>query len=80
MISAEKDLPAVATVTPENIERLDVAVHSTQDEDIRSLRELLTYGLKGMVAYTHHAYVLGYKDEAIFEFIEKGLVATQTTI
>ena len=76
MISAEKDLPAVATVTPENIERLDVAVHSTQDEDIRSLRELLTYGLKGMAAYTHHAYVLGYKDEAIFEFIEKGLVAT----
>src|SRR5674476_170282 len=53
MISAEKDLPAVATVTPENIERLDVAVHSTQDEDIRSLRELLTYGLKGMAAYTH---------------------------
>ena len=29
-----------------------------------------------MAAYTHHAYVLGYKDEAIFEFIEKGLVAT----
>jgi len=76
MISAEKDLLAVATVTPENVESLDVAVHSTQDEDIRSLRELLTYGLKGMAAYTHHAYVLGYKDEAIFEFIEKGLVAT----
>ena len=76
MISAEKDLPAVATVTPESVESLDVAVHSTQDEDIRSLRELLTYGLKGMAAYTHHAYVLGYKDEAIFEFIEKGLVAT----
>lgn len=76
MISAEKDLPAVATVTPESVESLAVAVHSTQDEDIRSLRELLTYGLKGMAAYTHHAYVLGYKDEAIFEFIEKGLVAT----
>ena len=72
MIDPEKDLPAVATVTPENIGSLDVAVHSTENEDIRSLRELLTYGLKGMSAYVHHAYILGYKDEAIFEFIEKG--------
>jgi hydroxylamine reductase len=55
---------------------MDVAVHSTKDEDIRSLRELLTYGMKGMAAYAHHAYILGYKDEAIFEFIEKGLVST----
>lgn len=76
IIPPEKDLPAVATVTPENIENMDVAVHSTQDEDIRSLRELLTYGLKGMAAYAHHAYILGYKDETIFEFIEKGLVST----
>jgi len=76
IIDAEKDLPAVATVTPENIGNLDVAVHSTADEDIRSLRELLTYGMKGMAAYAHHAYILGYKDEASFEFIEKGLVAT----
>ena len=76
MIPAEKDLPAVAKVTPENIGNLDVTVHSTENEDIRSLRELLTYGMKGMAAYAHHAYVLGYKDEAIFEFIEKGLVST----
>ncbi|HII92077.1 MAG TPA: hydroxylamine reductase [Methanosarcina sp.] len=76
IIDAEKDLPLVATVTPENIGSLDVAVHSTADEDIRSLRELLTYGMKGMAAYAHHAYILGHKDDAIFEFIEKGLVAT----
>lgn len=76
MIPSEKDLPAVAAVTPENIESMDVAVHSTQDEDIRSLRELLTYGLKGMAAYAHHAYILGYKDEGIYEFIENGLVST----
>jgi hydroxylamine reductase len=76
MITTEKDLPAVATITPENIGNLDVAVHSTADEDIRSLRELLTYGMKGMAAYAHHAYVLGYQDKAIFEFIEKGLVST----
>jgi hydroxylamine reductase len=73
--TAEKDLPTVATVTPESIEDIDVAVHSTNDEDIRSLQELLTYGLKGMAAYSYHAYILGYKDEAIFEFIEKGLVS-----
>ena len=75
-LAAEKDLPAVATVTPESITGMEVAVHSTQDEDIRSLRELLTYGLKGLAAYSHHAYVLGYKDEGIYEFIEKGLVST----
>ncbi len=75
-LAAEKNLPAVATVTLESIQDMDVAVHSTHDEDIRSLRELLTYGLKGMAAYSHHAYVLGYKDEAIFEFIEKGLIST----
>ncbi|MDY9925393.1 hydroxylamine reductase [Methanosarcina sp.] len=75
-LPAEKDLPAVATVTPENIESLDIAVHSTQDEDVRSLRELLIYGMKGLAAYAHHAYILGYKDEASFEFIEKGLVST----
>mgnify|MGYP000910973577 FL=1 len=75
-LAVEKELPAVATVTPDSVENMDVAVHSTQDEDIRSLRELLTYGLKGLAAYAHHAYVLGYKDEAIYEFIEKGLVST----
>lgn len=74
-LAAEKGLPAVATVTPENIGSFDVAVHSTQDEDVRSLRELLTYGLKGLAAYAHHAYILGYKDEGIYEFIEKGLVS-----
>ena len=75
-IGAEKDLPSLATVTPENIEKLDVAVHSTSNDDIRSLRELLTYGMKGLAAYAHHAYILGYKDKEISEFIEKGLVAT----
>ncbi len=75
-LAVKKELPAVATVTPYSVENMDVAVHSTQNEDIRSLRELLTYGLKGLAAYAHHAYVLGYKDEAIYEFIEKGLVST----
>ncbi|WP_292371434.1 hydroxylamine reductase [Methanosarcina sp. UBA411] len=75
-LAVEEGLPVVAKVTPDSVESMDVAVHSTQDEDIRSLRELLTYGLKGLAAYAHHAYVLGYKDEEIYEFIEKGLVST----
>lgn len=45
------------------------------DEDIRSLRELITYGLKGMAAYTDHAYVLGAKDEDILFFIQEMLEA-----
>ncbi|NMM25346.1 MAG: hydroxylamine reductase [Phycicoccus sp.] len=53
-----------------------VGVLATEDEDVRSLRELLTYGVKGIAAYAEHAYVLEHKDEGIFAFIEKALVAT----
>lgn len=50
-----------------------VGVFNTKDPDIRSLREMITYGLKGMSAYTEHAYNLGYKDEEIFKFITETL-------
>ena len=53
-----------------------VGVLATEDEDIRSLRELLTYGLKGIAAYAEHAHALEYEEEGIFAFIEKGLAAT----
>lgn len=53
-----------------------VGVLSTENEDIRSLREMLTYGLKGMAAYTEHACNLGYENPSIYEFIDRGLVAT----
>ncbi len=46
------------------------------DEDVRSLRELLIYGLKGMAAYTHHAHVLGYENDALLHFIQEGLLMT----
>lgn len=54
----------------------DVSILQTKDEDIRSLRELLTYGLKGMAAYAEHAYNLGFEDQGVFEFMQKGLAAT----
>jgi len=53
-----------------------VGVLATEDEDVRSLRELLTYGLKGIAAYAEHAHALGYEEEGIFAFIEKGLAGT----
>ncbi len=53
-----------------------VGVLATKDEDVRSLRELLIYGLKGMAAYAHHAAVLGKRDDAIFAFMAKALAAT----
>jgi len=53
-----------------------VGVMRTKNEDIRSLRELLTYGLKGMSAYYHHAYVLGEEDSSIPTFIQEALVTT----
>jgi hydroxylamine reductase len=54
----------------------EVGVLSTENEDVRSLRELITYGVKGMAAYVVHAQNLGYEDEKIIEFIEKALTAT----
>ncbi len=54
----------------------NVGVLVTKDKDIRSLRELLTYGLKGMAAYAEHALNLGYSDNDVFGFMEKGLIAT----
>jgi hydroxylamine reductase len=45
------------------------------NEDLRSLHWLLTYGLKGVAAYAYHAYILGKKDPAVFNFIYKGLAA-----
>lgn len=64
--------------TPEEMEAKagSVGVLSTENEDIRSLRELLTYGMKGMAAYTEHAHNLGHENPSIYEFIDRGLVAT----
>ncbi|MEA4850050.1 MAG: hydroxylamine reductase [Paludibacter sp.] len=53
-----------------------VGVLSTENEDVRSLRELTIYGLKGMAAYVEHAQNLGYNDNEVHAFIQKALVAT----
>lgn len=71
-----EELPEVARVTPESIKDIDTGFNAPGDEDIRSLRSLLIFGLKGIAAYAHHAYVLGFKDDEIFRFVERALVAT----
>jgi hydroxylamine reductase len=54
----------------------EIGVLNTENEDIRSLRELLTYGLKGIAAYCHHAAVLGVEDKEITYFVQDALVST----
>ena len=51
----------------------EVGVLSTKNEDIRSLRELITYGLKGLSAYSKHANALGYDNEEIDAFMQETL-------
>nr|WP_321498192.1 hydroxylamine reductase [uncultured Methanolobus sp.] len=72
----ESDLPEIATLTPENLSDRNTGILATENEDIRSLRELLIFGIKGMAAYAHHAMMLGNINRKVNSFIEEGLVAT----
>lgn len=74
--------PVSATFTPaETIDELveqgtSLGVLSgTANEDIRSLQELLTYGLKGMAAYADHASILGKTDDTVYAFFHEALAA-----
>ncbi len=74
--NAGEEIPVMAKVTPQTLASTNTGILATENEDIRSLRELLVYGLKGMAAYAHHANVLGYKDDEVMEFLENALIAT----
>jgi len=54
----------------------DVGVLSTENEDVRSLREFLIIGLKGISAYADHAAILGHEQENIYSFIMEALAST----
>ncbi len=78
----DEALPEMATWTPEDgdLEELiakgqevGVMANPDLDEDVRALRDLLTYGLKGMAAYYDHARILGYEDEEVRDFLQEGL-------
>lgn len=53
-----------------------VGVLATENEDVRSLRELLILGLKGIAAYAEHAAVLGYEDDGVYAFLMEALNST----
>ena len=46
------------------------------DPDIRSLQEILTFGLRGVAAYADHAQILGQEDDVVYDFIHEGMAAT----
>jgi hydroxylamine reductase len=64
--------------TPEEFERKGTAIGvlDTKNEDIRSLRELVTYGVKGIAAYAEHAHNLEHKSDELYNFMQDALVAT----
>jgi hydroxylamine reductase len=80
-IEIPSDLNAAAVWESKSIEELykmneTCGVLVEDNEDIRSLKGLVTYGLKGMAAYAEHAYNLGEINEEIFAFMHRALVAT----
>ncbi len=76
----EVELPEVATWegSPEGFEAkaAQVGVLSEANEDLRSLKELVVYGLKGIAAYADHAAMLGFEKDEIYAFLTKALAAT----
>lgn len=82
LITDKDSLPEAAkwnAYTPSEYERKAQQVGILQlspNEDVRSLRELLTYGLKGMAAYAEHAYNLKHENNEIYAFMTKALAAT----
>lgn len=76
-----EDLSDAAKYTSDDRDELkrkaiEVGVLNIINEDERSLVELVTYGLKGMAAYNHHANVLGYRNEEVDKFIAQTLEKT----
>lgn len=79
--STASNLPDAATWYSDSEAEMDIKAHqvgilATKNEDIRSLRELLTYGLKGMAAYAYHAWQLGHGNDEMDHFMRKVLAAT----
>jgi len=77
--AAELNDAATFEVTTKNdmlTKAATVGVLATENEDIRSLRELIIYGVKGMAAYAHHALNLGKESDEIFMFLYEALAAT----
>ncbi len=59
-------------ITDDEIEK-NFSLLNEKDEDLRSLKEIILFGLKGLAAYLEHAYVLNSKDQDIFQFVRETL-------
>lgn len=80
-VSSPATLPEAAHWDTDNrgtykVKALSVGVLATENEDVRSLRELIIYGLKGLSAYSKHANVLMQDDEEVDAFLQRALSAT----
>jgi len=83
-IALPEKIHSSATWETDDINELErkaklVRIKAEADENIRSLKELVIYGLKGMAAYAEHALNLGYTDEKVFAFVTKALAETTRT-
>lgn len=68
------DKAEIDLILKDKTEQKLIGVLSTEHEDIRSLRELITYGLKGLSAYLKHANALGYENDDIDAFLQETLM------
>ncbi|MDF1616526.1 hydroxylamine reductase [Petrocella sp. FN5] len=79
VVEADFHDAATFTVTTDasmDAKAVSVGVLATENEDVRSLRELIIYGLKGYAAYTQHALNLGKEDNDLYAFTYEALAAT----
>ncbi len=81
MASANSNLHDAATFKADSKDAMmdkaaAVGVLATENEDVRSLREMIIYGLKGMAAYAEHALNLGKENKEVYEFIYEALAGT----
>ncbi len=79
-----RELPPAARFEPSRArdEALvaEASVLAEEDDDVRSLKEFIIYGLKGIAAYAHHAFVLGHEDDAISDHVIDAMAATTESL
>lgn len=68
--------PADDAAIPAKADSAELRISATADEDVRSLRELLVIGCKGIAAYAEHAAVLGFENDEIYAFLFEALAST----
>lgn len=73
--AARDDLPQDDDAIQARAAQVNIRPDAERDTDIQSLKDTLLFGMKGMAAYAHHAWVLGYQDEAVNQYFYKGLSA-----